>query len=112
VVSNYFSSEWQPATDPRQPLPVALDLPSLYEQLLRRLLPQPSHQREPIKDQVERLAQWNSKQSEYQKLLARLNKEKQFNRKVEINAELRRINEELAKLSTSPCKPIAHWRRS
>jgi hypothetical protein len=43
--------------------------------------------------------QWHSKQNEYQKLQARLNKEKQFNRKVEINTQLRHLKSELDQLS-------------
>src|ERR1019366_5797196 len=34
VVDAYFESPWQPATAPRQPLPVAVDLGGLYEQML------------------------------------------------------------------------------
>jgi hypothetical protein len=99
VIDGYFADEWQSIEVPRQPLPVALDLQGLYEQLLRQLLPLPPREQEPLKNQVERLMQWHGKHSEYQKLQARLNKEKQFNRKVEINAQLRRLKTELEQLS-------------
>ncbi|WP_374090449.1 DUF4391 domain-containing protein [Methylomicrobium lacus] len=99
VIDGYFADDWQPIETPRQPLPVALDLQGLYEQLLRRLLPLPPREQEALKNHVERLAQWHGKHNEYQKLQAKLNKEKQFNRKVEINAQLRRLKTELEQLS-------------
>jgi hypothetical protein len=99
VIDSYFCNAWQPIDTLRQPLPVALDLQGLYEQLLRRLLPLPPRDQETLKSQVERLAQWHGKHHEYQKLQTRLNKEKQFNRKVEINAQLRRLKNELEQLS-------------
>ncbi|KDE40644.1 Methyl-accepting chemotaxis protein [Nitrincola lacisaponensis] len=38
VVGRYFESEWQPDTAPREPLPLALNLSVLYEQLLTPLV--------------------------------------------------------------------------
>lgn len=98
VIDGYFAGEWQSLDMPRQPLPVALDMQGLYEQLLRKLLSLPPRDQETLKHQVERLNQWRSKQNEYQKLQARLNKEKQFNRKIEINAKLRCLKTELEQL--------------
>lgn len=91
VVDAYFSSPWQPADGERSALPVALDMAGLYEQMLRRLMPFPAQPGETLKDHVERLSQLRSKQTEYAKLEARLHKEKQFNRKVELNSQLRTI---------------------
>lgn len=99
VIDGYFSDDWRSTEAPRQPLPVALDLQGLYEQLLRHLLPLPPRNQEPLKSQIERLTQWHGKHAEYQKLQTRLKKEKQFNRKVEINAQLRRLKTELEQLS-------------
>ncbi len=91
VVDGYFASPWLPAQGERSALPVALDMAGLYEQMLRRLMPLPARSGETLKDHVERLTQLRSKQNEYTKLEARLHKEKQFNRKVEINSQLRTI---------------------
>lgn len=91
VVDGYFASDWLPQESERQSLPVALDLGLLYEQLLRQLLPSPPRTGESLKDQIERLSQLQSKQNEYQKLEAKLHREKQFNRKVELNAQLRTL---------------------
>jgi hypothetical protein len=100
VIDGYFASDWLSIDTERQALPVALDLSGLYEQMLRQLLPLSARANEPLKTQVARLAEYRAKQSEYQKLQARLNKEKQFNRKVEINAQLRRVKTELDQLSS------------
>jgi len=91
VVDAYFASPWQPADGERSALPVALDMAGLYEQMLRRLMPFPARSGETLKDHVERLSQLRSRQTEYARLEARLHKEKQFNRKVELNSQLRTI---------------------
>lgn len=91
VVGNYFASPWLPANSECSELPVALDMAGLYEQMLRRLMPQSARTGETLKDHVERLAQLHGKQTEYAKLEVRLHKEKQFNRKVEMNTQLRSI---------------------
>jgi len=99
VVDAYFASPWLPANSERSELPVVLDMAGLYEQMLRRLMPQLARTGETLKDHVERLAQLRSKQTEYTKLEARLHKEKQFNRKVEINAKLRSLKQGLEVLT-------------
>lgn len=99
VVGDYFASSWLPANSKRSELPVALDMAGLYEQMLRRLMPQPARTGETLKDHVERLAQLRSKQTEYTKLEARLHKEKQFNRKVEMNTQLRSIKTDIETLA-------------
>jgi hypothetical protein len=99
VIDGYFAGAWQPAEAERQPLPIALDLYSLYEQLLRSLLPQAARPGESLPEQVERLTRLRSRQNDYDKLEARLHKEKQFNRKVALNAELRDIGTEIDQLN-------------
>ena len=85
VVDAYFASPWLAADGERSALPVAVDMAGLYEQMLRRLMPFPARSGESLKDHVERLTQLRGKQNEYTKLEAHLLKEKQFNRKVELN---------------------------
>ena len=98
VVGDYFESEWQPREIERTQLPLSLDLGKLYEQMLRRLMPLPAKEGESLKAHAERLATIRSKQRECEKLEARVNREKQFNRKVELNAELRTIKNALESL--------------
>lgn len=98
VISDYFASNWLPMDSERSALPVALHLGSLYEQLLHRLIPLPARPQETLAVLVARVEQAQAKQRELDKSMARLAKEKQFNRKVEINAELRKLRTELNEL--------------
>ncbi|VVP39370.1 hypothetical protein PS850_04821 [Pseudomonas fluorescens] len=99
VIDGYFAGVWLAADAERQPLPVALDLYGLYEQLLRSLLPRPARPGENLTEQLQRLTQLRSLQGEQRKLEARLRKEIQFNRKVMLNAQLRALNTQMDKLS-------------
>ncbi|RLJ15795.1 DUF4391 domain-containing protein [bacterium endosymbiont of Escarpia laminata] len=101
VVDGYLSSPWLPVDTERAPLPVSLDLERLYEQLLRALLPIPERAGEALKEQMNRYAEIQRKEKECRKLESRLHREKQFNRKVEINTQLRAVQQALAALSAS-----------
>jgi hypothetical protein len=98
VCSEYFESGWMPATAERAPLPLALDLGGLYEQLLRRLVPVNVRPNESLGSQVLRAEQVKAKAREVTQAQTRLAKEKQFNRKVEANARLRQLTAELQAL--------------
>ncbi|MGE4579280.1 MAG: DUF4391 domain-containing protein [Desulfuromonadales bacterium] len=98
VVDGYFASDWVSASDAHDPMPVALDLGRLYEQLLRRIMPLPSRAGESLKDHVARLDRIRAKEHEIARMASRLNKEKQFNKKVELNAHLRQLKSELQAL--------------
>lgn len=95
VLSDYFTTGWLANNAERCALPVALHLGSLYEQLLRALLPLPARPHETLAEQVARLDALAAKQREADKAVARLEQERQFNRKVAINADLRRLQSEL-----------------
>lgn len=95
LLSEYFASDWLPAGSARAAMPVALNLGSLYEQLLHVLIPLPARPQESLAELVVRVGKVQATQHEVDKTVARLEKEKQFNRKVEINAALRRLKSEL-----------------
>lgn len=99
VLSEYFACGWLPNNAQRAAMPLALDLGGLYEQLLKRLIPLPARGKEGLADLVARVEMVASKQREVDKTASRLSKEKQFNRKVEINAALRQLQTELEQLS-------------
>lgn len=98
LVEAYFGSDWQAANSSATELPVALDLAGLYEQILRAYIPDPARPGESLKAQVMRIQALRVQQYECQKLEARLNKEKQFNRKVELNSQLRDCRQALQQL--------------
>ncbi len=85
VVEHYFSGGWLSANSQRNKLPVALDLHGLYLELLRAHLPIKARPGESLQEQIVRLE-------------ARLNRERQFNRKVALNGELRELREKLTAL--------------
>lgn len=98
VIEARFQTTPQPVEASRPPLPVALDLGGLYEQIIRRHLPLPPRAGENLRDHV---ARWNAiaaLEKEQTLVRARLRAEKQFNRKVELNARLRDLSAGLATL--------------
>jgi len=101
VIGRYFHGDWLPADSPRQPLPHALDLAGLYRVLLRTLIPLPANPGDDLHDQILRLEQVDKLQLRLQRVQSRLQREKQFNRKVSINAELRQLKAELDALTGS-----------
>lgn len=98
VMSDYFTTAWLPSDYERAAMPLALDLGGLYELMLHRLIPTPARPQESLADLVARVELIAAKQREVEKAASRLAKEKQFNRKVEINAKLRILKIELEKL--------------
>jgi len=107
IVSDYFESEWLPIETPRAPLPVVLDLDALYEHLLSPLMPYPARQGERLPHRVERMSMIRFKQREMEKYESRIRQEKQFNCKVEINAELRILKQEIATLTRQGAPAIS-----
>lgn len=98
VVSSYFETGWLAEGVSRQALPITLDMGALYEELLSPLIPYQARGKEPLQTRVERVELIRTCQQELAKIEARLAKEKQFNRKVEINAEIRTMKQRLEEL--------------
>ena len=101
VIEQYLSSEWLAVKDAEQlktPLPIALNLGGLYEQMLKALMPIVANEGENIKAQTERLSQIMQKQKEIVQLQSKMRNEKQFNRKVEMNNQLKALQSQLAEL--------------
>ncbi len=122
VVGEYFESVWLPGDMPRVALPVALDMGILYERLLSPLVadqtarlvatensgtgevPQapftPAPEAAPVALEA-RIAQAEAiraKAREVERIAAQLKRERQFNKRVAINAELRTAKQELQQL--------------
>ena len=98
VVSEYFESEWESEDKQRAPLPTALNLGSLYDRLLSALMPDEVGTSEPLEARVLRTEELRAKSREVERIKGRLSREKQFNKRVAINAELRAATNELKKL--------------
>src|SRR5262245_38083773 len=98
VIEASFQTEPQPVNAERPSLPVAVDLAGLYEQIVRRHIPLPPRTGEGIREHVARFNAIAAKEKERGQLEARFDKENQFNRKVELNAALRSLSQELESL--------------
>lgn len=119
VVGDHFHGDWLPEDAPRAPLPVALNMGALYQRLLEplvagqiaRLVPSTDEAlRQPVPPAKvdmtvslgERIAQADAIKTqarEVERILERLRREKQFNKRVAINAELRAAEDELERLA-------------
>ena len=106
VVSGYFAIGWAPDDAARRPLPVALNLGGLYDALITALMPESAaeaeHAGEDIQTRVARIEAIRTKTREVDRIKARLAREKQFNKRVAINAELRAARQELEALMVPP----------
>lgn len=106
VVSAYFATDWESEDAPRLPLPVTLNLGGLYDALLTALMPKAAVEGEQavedIQARVARMEAVRAKTREVDRIEARLAREKQFNKRVAINAELRAARQELEILMVPP----------
>lgn len=91
VIEEYFETEWSDVTAPAMSLPVVLDLKALYEQMLFAYIDLPPRTGEALEALVERVRQIRKYSRELRALEAKMNSERQFNRKVELNAKVREI---------------------
>jgi len=98
VTGAYFETNWSDGAEKPAPLPVALDIKALYEQMLFAYIGLPPRAGETLPELVARVETIRECRREIQGLEARMNKEKQFNRKVELNAQLRVLQERLQEL--------------
>ena len=98
VIEASFQTGPQQADAERPPLLVALDLAGLYEHIVRCHIPLPPRPGEGLAAHVARFNKLEAKQKARQQLETRLVQEKQFNRKVELNAALRALSQELESL--------------
>ena len=102
VTEAYVESEWMREDTPATALPIALDLSKLYEQMLKALIPKALPIMETqgsMKEQMELIETIKVKERAYAKLKAKRDKEKQFNRKVELNSQLKELKKEIYKLN-------------
>lgn len=99
VVSAYFATDWVPDDAPRRPLPVALNLGGLYDAVLTAMMPVSKAEGEDIQTRVTRMETIRAKTREVDRIKVRLAREKQFNKRVAINAELRVARQELERLA-------------
>lgn len=86
---HYYSSEWITEKSVRQALPVATNLQGLYSQLLQSLMPYKAIDGETLFELNARIEEIKSLEKRCETLQSKISKEKQFNRRVEFNRELK-----------------------
>lgn len=99
VLSAYVAADWEPTDAPRPPLPVALNLGALYDQILGAMIPIPARAGEGVEARIGRLDAVRTRLREVQRIELRLAREQQFNKRVAINADLRAARIELEQLT-------------
>lgn len=93
--SPYLYGELQSADTERQALPISRDFTHLQQQLLARLLPYPLQAGESLSAALERCQQLDKLAKTIQQLETQLlNKSMQFNRRVELNQQLKNAQQE------------------
>ncbi|MGX9459535.1 DUF4391 domain-containing protein (plasmid) [Photobacterium damselae subsp. damselae] len=104
VVQDYFSSEWttvpveESGNEGTQKLPVVLNMSGLYTELLRSLLPVPARSGEKINEQLSRISELRALNGKLTQLQGKQRKEKQFNRKVEMNRQINQLKQQIRSL--------------
>lgn len=126
TVGEYFESDWLPEDTPRSTLPVALDIGALYESLLSPLIaeqvarlttpaqpipwsdtieatkalsiPLPQAPSASLEARIAHAEAIRTKVREVERIKTRLAREKQFNKRVAINTELRAAKHDLEQL--------------
>ena len=104
VVGQYYASDWLEDAD-RVELPLYLKLADLYEHFIAQILPialskdqENDNESFSIELQLQKSQQLESLQKQLDKLKSKLRTEKQFNRKVELNNQIRLLGAQLDKL--------------
>jgi hypothetical protein len=100
-VDRYYQTEWLPETN----LPVHLDglnIDAVYENFVRQIagdVLQAATPQESLKESVARDDRRDALQKQINKLQAKIRKEKQLNRQMEMNTELKKLRKELEDLN-------------
>ena len=98
VIGDYFQTEWLPIE--RQDLPLFLRLSELYEYLISQLLPNKTNATS-LADKMRLNQEIALLETRIKQLEQQLKREKQFNRKAELNINLLKLRDEYIQLTSS-----------
>ena len=98
VIGDYFQTEWLPIE--RQDLPLFLRLSELYEFLISQLLPNKTNGSS-LADKMRLNQEIALLETRIKQLEQQLKREKQFNRKAELNINLLKLQDEYTQLTSS-----------
>ena len=98
VISSYFQSEWLNDSTEKTDLPIVLNMASLYHSFIKKLCPLNTIEGETLAGLVSRVDRLRVKERDAEKIESRIKKEKQFNRRVELNRSLNELKQEIENL--------------
>lgn len=98
VIGDYFFSGWMKEDVAELSLPVSINLNVLYHNLLKDIIPYETREVESLTDFIDRVEQIRKLTREAERVEKRMNKEKQFNRRVELNRELNTLKSDIKAL--------------
>ena len=96
--TDYLQSCWLAEDTNKTELPVALNMQQMHQSLLLSLSPLAPRRHENFAEFIERLLKLQHTQQQANKLTKKIYKEKQINRKIELNYKLNLITKEINKL--------------
>lgn len=103
IISDYFETPWQSTKNDTMQLPLSLNLKALYHLLLEELIELKRNKDENFSDFTQRISRLKQAEREANLIKSKLNKEKQFNKKIEINNNLNQLKAEIEDLKGN-CK--------
>lgn len=95
---NYYYSKSFDIGSPKSELPVVLDIESLYYEITKQIIDAPVKKNISIEETIEVAEQIKTKEKDLDTLTKKLKTEKQFNRKVELNSQIKNIEKELEEI--------------
>jgi hypothetical protein len=98
IAVSFYHDVNLPIINQGQKLPVVLNMTSLHQALLRNLLLEPALKNETLDEQLKRIANLKALNNKLASTQAAIRKEKQFNRKVELNLLLNQLKQKIQAL--------------
>lgn len=87
-ITTYFSTPWVAEDASRAPLPTAVDLVALYDELMGPILPFPVRPGEHVSQAAQRVEQARKVERDIAALEKRLRNERQLNRRIELRRQI------------------------
>ena len=101
MISPCFHSEWINENQEKIELPLVLHLGALYQYFLTTLCSIKMGEAESLEQYVKRVEGLNMKDREAHRIENVIHKEKQFNRRVEMNRKLNKLKQEIRELNST-----------
>ena len=98
VISSYFETDWISNALEKAAMPVVLNMAALYHFFLKEIIALPFRKDESLDELILRGDELKNKKCEASTLSNRIKKEKQFNRRVELNQTLNALKQEIENL--------------